>query len=70
MARSTTRNAFVSNEIQLFYCWTHGLSRNPAHTGAKCKNKATGHKDCATVDNRMGGVNRINFGKSGRGPRE
>jgi hypothetical protein len=63
---TNTKTNFVSNEIQLFYCWTHGLSRNPAHTGSKCENKATGHKDCATVDNRMGGVNRINFGKSGR----
>jgi hypothetical protein len=37
------------------YCWTHGLMHNPRHTSATCKNKAEGHQDTATVDNKMGG---------------
>ena len=38
------------------YCWTCGY--NPigkGHTSKTCKNKAPGHKDEATVANRMGG---------------
>lgn len=40
------------------YCWTHGACN---HTSAECRNKADGHKDEATKDNRMGGsTNLIN----------
>ena len=38
------------------YCWTHGY--NPvgvAHSSATCKNKAPGHVDSATTDDRQGG---------------
>ena len=34
------------------YCWTHGWC---LHSGESCRNKAAGHKDEATVDNRLGG---------------
>ena len=34
------------------YCWTHGWC---AHSGAECKSKAEGHKDEATLQNKMGG---------------
>lgn len=34
------------------YCWTHGACN---HKSAECRNKAEGHKDEATKDNRMGG---------------
>lgn len=34
------------------YCWTHGWNH---HSGAECRTPATGHKNEATVNNRMGG---------------
>ena len=34
------------------YCWTHGLCY---HQGTQCREKATGHQDAATLQNRMGG---------------
>jgi uncharacterized phage-associated protein len=34
------------------YCWTHGRGN---HEGPNCNNKAPGHKDEATMDNKMGG---------------
>jgi hypothetical protein len=34
------------------YCWTHG---NGFHTSSECKSRKTGHKDKATLSNRMGG---------------
>jgi type II secretory pathway component PulJ len=37
------------------YCWTHGGS---GHTSAACKSKLTGHQDCATFQNKMGGSTR------------
>jgi hypothetical protein len=59
-------SAFKSNSIELYYCWTHGLWRNSEHTSCKCERKAGNHQDNATLDNRMGGVNKISFGKSGK----
>ena len=37
------------------YCWTHGVTSNLRHTSASCRRKASGHKDEATYNNRMGG---------------
>jgi type II secretory pathway component PulJ len=37
------------------YCWTHGGS---GHTSANCKAKVTGHQDCATFQDKMGGSTR------------
>jgi hypothetical protein len=66
-AAGTTHNKpYTSNGVELVYCWTHGLSKNAAHSSKTCENKAEGHNDAATLDNRMGGVNRINFGRSGK----
>lgn len=58
--------SFNSNSVELYYCWTHGLSRNAQHTSASCHGKADAHQDTATLDNRMGGVNKIAFGRSGK----
>jgi hypothetical protein len=66
---TTQPTSFQSNNITLYYCWTHGLSRNADHTSSTCANKADHHHDNATVDNRMGGVNKISFGRSGK-PRD
>jgi hypothetical protein len=66
--RTVTRDKpYTSNGMELFYCWTHGLSKNQAHSSKTCKNKVKGHKnDAATLDDCMGGVNHINFGRSGK----
>ena len=36
------------------YCWTHGAGN---HKSCDCRFKKDGHKDTATIDNRMGGSN-------------
>jgi hypothetical protein len=43
----------------MYYCWTHGLGKNRAHTSLLCNTKAADHKDNATVDNMLGGNNTI-----------
>lgn len=47
----------VSGEIQLYYCWTHGLGRGRTHTSATCANRAPGHITTATASNTQGGNN-------------
>eukprot|EP00957_Ditylum_brightwellii_P061131 4639131-Ditylum_brightwellii.AAC.1 len=37
------------------YCWTHGVTCGDYHTNRNFENKGVGHKDNATVLNRMGG---------------
>ena len=62
----TATNPFgvnVGNNRTMYYCWTHGLGKNPNHTSPNCKNKATGHQDTATADNLMGGNDRIMSGR-------
>ena len=50
--RKTPDNpSFTRNKTDQ-YCWTHG---GCAHAGNKCTNKAPGHKDAATFDDKMGG---------------
>ena len=49
----------TSNDIKMYYCWTHGLGMNPKHCSDSCKNKAEGHKDAATADKMMDGNDRI-----------
>jgi hypothetical protein len=61
-AAATTSTRFQYNTCQLFYCWTHGLNRNPNHDSTSCTSKSSGHKDDATLDNRKGGSARITFG--------
>jgi hypothetical protein len=54
-----TRVTYPPRSVRRFnndnYCWTHGCDLHPNHTGPKCKNKKIGHKNEATVTNRMGG---------------
>jgi hypothetical protein len=50
-------------EIKMYYCHTHGLGKNPAHTSASCSNPAPEHKTAATISNMMGGNNRISIGR-------
>jgi hypothetical protein len=60
---------YVSNGIPLFYCWSQGLSKNLEHTGSTCLSPKEGHCSHATIENRLGGVNKINFGRSGQARR-
>jgi len=59
------QQAIVGN-VAMYYCWTHGLGKNRAHTSQTCTNKAPGHMDHSTADNLLGGNDRIMRG--GRRP--
>jgi hypothetical protein len=61
---------FKSNDSPLYYCWTHGLAKNPDHTSQNCSRPDEGHQKEATVENRLGGINKINFGRSGKPRRQ
>jgi hypothetical protein len=67
--RGDAPTTWTSNSKPLYYCWTHGLNQNPQHTSRLCESKSEGHCDDATLENRKGGINKINFGRSGR-PRQ
>jgi hypothetical protein len=62
---SDTTVNYRCQEINLYYCWTHGLSKNKAHTSESCTHPKEGHQKPATLENRMGGANKISFGRSG-----
>jgi hypothetical protein len=64
-------NAAVASQVQcegipLFYCWSHGIGKNPNHTSSTCETKKAGHKNDATIMDRQSGFTYINFGVSGR----
>jgi len=53
---SNTVLHFLTDDcVQMFYCWTHGLSFNCTHTSAMCANPADGHCISATATNMQGG---------------
>jgi gamma-glutamylcyclotransferase (GGCT)/AIG2-like uncharacterized protein YtfP len=37
------------------YCWTHGYVYNEKHNSQTCNRRSEGHKENATIDNKMGG---------------
>jgi hypothetical protein len=41
------------------FCWTHGCSSNTRHTSMSCRNRAEGHQELSTIDNKMGGSEKI-----------
>ena len=41
------------------YCWSHGAARNMDHNSGTCDNQHTGHQSDSTLENRMGGSDRI-----------
>jgi hypothetical protein len=43
------------NGVPISYCWSHGITSNLRHTSCTCTRKKEGHKDDATLNNRMGG---------------
>jgi hypothetical protein len=54
-----TKSIRTNDNITMYYCWSHGLGKNFAHTSTCCNNKREGHQDAATADCIMGGNNRI-----------
>ena len=44
-----------TNGTHITYCWSHGITRNLKHNSKDCKRKKEGHKDEATLTNKMGG---------------
>jgi hypothetical protein len=61
-----SKDLFVSGGIPLFYCWSHSLSKTSQHTSKTCNNQSEGHCANATIENRLIGVHKINFGRSGK----
>ena len=49
----------VIESVNWYYCWTHGLCRNPNHTSATCTRPAPGHKLEATFLKNLGGSDKI-----------
>ena len=41
------------------YCWSHGVTRNMDQNSGTCDNQHMGKQSDATLDNRMGGLDRI-----------
>ena len=52
----TTTTNIVCDGIQLYYCWSHGVSGYANHTSATCVNRKAGHVAAATLKNQEGGV--------------
>ena len=48
-----------SDGKKMYYCWSHGLSTNPDHTSASCKNPKEGHETQATIFDMRGGSAKI-----------
>jgi hypothetical protein len=53
MKRGMTGKPESQPQKKRFYCWTHGPCSS--HSGKFCQTKATGHKDEATMKNKLGG---------------
>ena len=53
---SSRRSTYDRNSN--YYCWTHGRTFNSNHTGKNCTQRKDGHKEDATLANRMGGSDR------------
>jgi hypothetical protein len=53
--------------INFYWCWSHGLGKNPNHTSLTCNHPKEGHQTAATFSNPMSG-NR-NFANT-RAPRQ
>ena len=48
-------SGYIYNNVQLGYCWTHGLTKHPEHTSATCNHPSSSHQITATLDRHMGG---------------
>jgi hypothetical protein len=46
---------YDDNGKPITYCWSHGITHNLRHHSGTCKRKKDGHKDSATLHNKLGG---------------
>jgi hypothetical protein len=46
---------FDDDGTPITYCWSHGITKNLRHSSMTCSRKKEGHKDAATLQNKMGG---------------
>jgi uncharacterized phage-associated protein len=44
---------------KLTYCWSHGISSNVSHTSMTCKKREPGHREDATMENRLLGSDTV-----------
>jgi len=58
VAHAATQSAATANP-PVYYCWSHGITNDPAHTGRTCPNKHASHVANATFTNMQGGLNSI-----------
>jgi hypothetical protein len=63
---STPPHVVLNNSVKMYYCWTHGLSKNSNHNGFTCTSRAEGHIESATADNMQGGNSNISKGRPPR----
>jgi len=61
-----TTTAVQVDTVKMYYCWTHGLTRNKEHTSATCTHKKDGHQDDATIHDIKGGSTRFMVPRSQR----
>jgi hypothetical protein len=55
----TTSHVELPSRVRMYYCWSHGLSKNSPHTSPTCNFKKDSHVDTATADILQGGSNVI-----------
>lgn len=58
-AALASAHVITNDGMKMYYCWSHGLTKNADHTSATCQNKKEGHDCTATAGNMKGGNNRI-----------
>ena len=63
--KTTQQAPCCSADIELWWCWSHGLSKQKNHDSENCRNTKPGHQTKATLTNRMGGSNAFAFGRQG-----
>jgi hypothetical protein len=59
-------HVLLTSGVKMYYCWSHGLSKNANHTGFTCTNRSEGHIESATADNIQGGNSNISRGRGQR----
>jgi hypothetical protein len=55
-----------SADVELWWCWSHRLSKQAGHDSARYRNTKPDHQIKATLTNRMGRSNTFAFGRQGK----
>ncbi len=56
----------TNHGVNMYYCWSHGLGKNPEHTSHNCHHPQERQQAAATADNLFGGNNTILGGQAQR----